>query len=238
MPIIGMTASPGVVKEGIHIGYSIQFLYDSYISSVEQAGGTPLILPTIKPLKMIKQYASAIDGLILTGGGDINPILFGEEPIPELGEVEYDRDIFEIELVRLVLAKKKPVLAICRGVQILNVACGGTLYQDLNPTEFRVQHKQKTTGDFASHTVYIKNNTILQEIFGEKVATNSFHHQGIKDVANGFKVAARSEDGVVEAIEYLDKDNFVVGVQWHPERMTEKHDNMLSLFKKFVEAVK
>jgi putative glutamine amidotransferase len=196
------------------------------------------MLPVTTDENILYRYIDVIDALILSGGADVNPLLFNEEPHPNLGSVDADRDAMEIALVKLAAAGKMPILAICRGVQVLNVAFEGTLHQHLSPDEFGVQHTQKTSGDFASHTILIEPGSRLAAICGTETVVNSFHHQAVKDVAEGFVAAAKAKDGVIEAIELALKEPFTIGVQWHPEIMTEKHPVMLSLFKEFVKAAK
>ena len=237
-PVIGITADLSRRQEGVHLGHLRHHLNDSYLKAVLRAGGAPVILPVTTCEEALQQQAEIIDGLLLSGGGDVNPLLFGEEPDVNLGGVDHERDAAETLLIRMAFAKRIPIFAICRGVQILNAAFGGTLYQHIYSQHFGVQHEQKTAGDFASHTIIIKEGSKLASLLGSQTVTNSFHHQAVKKPAADFIVAANAKDGLIEAIEHADLSLFVLGVQWHPELMTEKHPPMLKLFEAFVGAAK
>jgi len=236
-PIIGISGNISIEKDGRFPGYRSAFAYEDYIKAVEMAGGTACILPVTTNADVIKSHAEYIEGLILTGGIDINPLLYGEEPAENLGRISSERDEFDLDLLKCVSKMGKPVLAICRGIQVVNIAFGGTLHQDLaGMSEFFVRHEQLSGPSVASHTVHIEKDSYLHKIFGGKIVTNSFHHQAIKRLANGFKAVAHSTDGVIEAIEK--EDLLVVGVQWHPERMAKGDEKMLQLFKEFVQRAK
>ena len=164
-----------------------------------------------------------LDGLVLSGGGDVDPALFGEAPHPAYFPAEEGRDAAEIALVRAALESKTPVLAICRGVQVLNVAAGGSLVQDI-PTEVRhsLAHRIDRPKDFPAHEVAVSPGSTLAALLGTDasrpvVVVNSRHHQSVKAVAPGFHVTAKATDGVIEALESDDRNAFCVGVQWHPE---------------------
>ena len=230
-PLIGITTSQFLTEGGILAGTKRQFVSDAYIQAVICAGGVPVLLPIIADRAVIAEQIAAVDGLLLSGGGDIQPQLFGEEPVPELGTVIPERDMQELELVKLALASAKPVLGICRGCQLLNVALGGSINQHL--AEVKVQHDQQSPGYYAGHTVILENGSRLAELWGNMVITNSFHHQAIKAVAPGLRISARTKDGVIEAVEH-ETAAFAVGVQWHPELMMDKHPAMLDLFTAFV----
>lgn len=189
----------------------------TYVESVRLAGGLPFIIPLTVDTAQIADIVANIDGLVLTGGEDVSPFLFGEEPHKNLGTVVPDRDIFDIELCRAAIKAGKPVLAICRGEQVLNVALGGSLYQDI-PTQVEgaVQHSQKAPRDYGSHTIRIAENSLLYKLLGvNEIKVNSFHHQGVKDLGKDLKVTATAPDGVIEAIEIEGAP--VLGVQFHPE---------------------
>jgi putative glutamine amidotransferase len=178
-----------------------------------------------------------IDGLLLSGGYDVCPGLFGEETLNDSVEIDGLRDEAEMPLIRAAVERDIPILAICRGVQILNVALGGTLIQDL-PTQrdSRIRHRQEGERQMSSHAVCIIPNSRLREIVGsDEVDVNSFHHQSLQRVADGLSVVATAPDGVIEAVERSDS-RFVVGVQWHPEEMTEVSDEAKRLFESFVKA--
>lgn len=229
-PIIGITS---------HIEQESKYILNkSYINSVQQAGGIPLIVPAgIED--DVTELVQQLDGLLLSGGGDIDPTLFGEEPHPELGEVSPLRDSVEMLLIREMLAENKPILGICRGVQILNIAMGGNMYQDIYAQQDKVllQHSQIATRSHRSHFVQVENNTILHSIAqAERIKVNSFHHQAVKDVPEPLIISGIASDGVIEAIESKGH-HFVVGVQWHPEELVESEDSVsIRLFEKFVQA--
>jgi putative glutamine amidotransferase len=190
-------------------------------------------------LSNIKSIIQIIDGIIFTGGTDINPLNYEEMPYAGLGLVDPIRDNFEIDLAKSILSDTDiPVLGICRGMQILNVATGGSLYQDLlsqKVTEFNHLLTEVFPRDELSHIVNVTNPSKLYDIFQvDKIAVNSFHHQGIKAVGETFEATMISEDNIIEAIE-MKGNRFVVGVQWHPEMLLERYPQYLKLFTSFLE---
>lgn len=209
-----------------------------YIRSVEMAGGLPLLLPLVRDPRLIAQMLDQIDGLILSGGHDIDPSYYGQSPHPKLDQQDVAKDRFESELVPLALKKKNlPVLGICRGIQAINVFAGGTLYQDISlAAQDLVKHRQETSQSVPTHLIEIESGTRLHQIFGKrKLLTNSYHHQAVERVAPGFRVSARSEDGIIEAIE-KPGERFLIGFQPHPELLAEDYPDFLKLFKALVEA--
>ena len=211
-----------------------QFL--AYIDALEKAGGIPLIIPLLGE-DGLAQVAGFADGLLLGGGGDVHPYFYGEEPTEWLTWVDLERDRAEIFLARKFLELGKPILGICRGLQVLNVAAGGTLFQD-------IPHQRPGSGlhsfmppdfppDHIAHTVTLKPNSLLASILRcSSLGVNSRHHQAVKEVAPGFEAVAWAEDGLVEAIEKADKSSFVLGVQWHPENFSGPP--MAKIFETFV----
>jgi len=236
-PIIGINSSRVIKHETPYSHSVIESLSNDYVESVIKAGGIPIILPILCDEESIRRQLQLLDGVILSGGVDINPLVYNEEPSPKLGYIFPDKDTFDLLIVKIACELNKPILAICRGHQILNIAFGGTLYQDLSDMEdCYIKHQQQTKDGAATHTIDITPNSILHSILGSSIVTNTFHHQAIKDLAPGFKVTAYSKDNVIEAIEKCDK-KFVVGVQFHPEIMTAYNDkNMLKLFEAFITA--
>jgi putative glutamine amidotransferase len=231
------------------------FLRQAYIHSVVAAGGLPILLPVGVDLAMLEDYLDGVEGLILSGGGDIDSAYFGELPHPGLGEISPERDEFEIELVRLALKREIPLVGICRGVQVLNVAAGGDIYQDLlDQKPGGIMHQQNAPRDYPIHPVAVASGSRLAQVLtleskwdsglkydldldssGITMRVNSLHHQAIRKVAPNFRVSAWAPDGVIEAVEII-TDTLVIGVQWHPEYLWEKDPRFLGLFRSLVEA--
>ena len=232
-PIIGILSNVSD-KEDESSGIERVFVNNSYVNAVEKAGGVPIIIPVNTQRENIKRQIELVDGIIISGGGDVNPILYNEEPTKEMGCFHPDIDEFDIIAIKIAIELKKTILGICRGIQVLNVALGGTLYQDLSHIkENYIKHTQQTKRYMGSHTVKIIEDSILNHILGTEVVVNSYHHQSVKDLGDGLIDTAYSKDGVIEAIEMKD-EKFVVGVQWHPESMVDHDENMLNLFKEFI----
>ncbi len=204
-------------------------LAEGYFNSVLQAGGAPVILPPTEDLDALTSMLDGIDALILSGGGDINPLFLGEEPIPALHGINPRRDKSELILTRLAFDRQIPILGICRGCQVLAAALDGSIWQDIPSPA--VKHSQELDRSYASHSIEIGEGTLLQEIFGEKtLAVNSFHHQAVREAGPHLRVAATAADGVIEAIESNEGKN-IIGVQWHPECFGLRGDmSMLPLF--------
>lgn len=205
------------------------------------AGGIPILLPALENTAQIDRLVEMVDGLLLPGGYDLDPITFGEEPLPGLGTVDPVRDELELAAAKKAMECGIPVLGICRGLQLLNVAAGGSLYQDL-PSQVKgslLQHQQTAPRWFPSHEVTITSGSTLGRLFGgvEHLRVNSSHHQAIKDVAPDFVVTARAKDGIVEAVESR-IHSFAVGVQWHPEVMWETAPEQAVIFQGFIEAAR
>ena len=217
----------------------------NYIHAIEEFGGEPLIFASLeKPVAehrtSISEYLKKIDGLLLPGGGDINPALFFEKRDPAVESVSRSHDALEIWLCQDALEANIPVFGICRGIQVMSVATRGSLYQDI-PSQFtdHLTHKIMENTDDSWHDIKVQANSRLNEIIGKcETEVNSRHHQSVKDVSEGFVVTARSADGVIEAIEDPSK-RFVIGVQYHPERMTttvEFREHRRKLFEAFIRA--
>lgn len=211
------------------------FLSDYYVRAVSEAGGTPILIPTVDP-RRAQSYYERVDGLLLSGGVDLDPFYFGEEPLAGLGEITPRRDALELSLTRLALEGNKPLLAICRGLQVLNAAAGGTLHQDLKGVTGFL-HSQNAPRWYPTHQVDIEEKSRLYQIIGEKsLRVNSFHHQGINKLAPSLTAVAWSRDGLVEAAEAAEPSRHIIGVQWHPEGTWDRDRASFLLFKDLVEA--
>jgi putative glutamine amidotransferase len=226
-PIIGITSPYDNANDRY-------FMPKLYVESIITAGGIPLIIPNLED-NDIRQILDKVDGLLLSGGDDIDPVYFNEEPIQAMGEITPERDRFEIALTKFALERNCPILAICRGVQVLNIAAGGTIYQDIT-TQFSkaIKHSQKAPRWYGTHKIEIKPQTKLNKLLKiDYVRVNSFHHQGIKDLGEHFVINALSLDGLIEGIESISHE-FVIGAQWHPECMWVKTPLMLELFTELI----
>ena len=210
-------------------------LSENYVRSVEEAGGIPLLLPVYRDRRDLERALALADGVFLTGGNDLDPLRYGEVDRGLCGPIDPERDGQELHLVRYILERTdKPLLCVCRGMQVLNAALGGSLYQDLaGEGGFWPHMKRSYPMNAPSHTVTLEGDSLLFRIFRqETLAVNSFHHQGVRTPGAGLRVTARSEDGVAEALELPDR-LFVLGVQWHPEKMYDSQQQKL-LFSAFV----
>lgn len=234
-PVIGITGNLMIIEDGLFSGGYRNYVNHDYIKTVEKAGGIPLVFPVIDDKQDYKKVIDRVDGLLLSGGYDIAPVLYGEEPSASSGfSMEYV-DQFYIDMIWCAYQKKIPILGICKGAQAINVAFGGTLYQDINEKEGIFKHMQSAPKGNPTHVVNFKPGSRLHRIMGDKARVNSFHHQAVKDIAEGFLATAWAGDGIVEAIE-KDGAGYVIGVQWHPEMMTSSgNDTMLPLLKDYIQ---
>ena len=223
-PVIGLT---GNFQDGNCM------LAEGYYQSILKAGGTPFIIPCYDNTDALINTLEKLDGILLTGGADINPLFLGEEPVKELHGINPRRDRQELLLTRLAADRQIPILGICRGIQTMNAAFGGPLYQDIHSQMegTRIKHSQELDRSYASHTVTIEKDTLLHNLFKtDAIAVNSFHHQAVKEAAPGFRVCARATDGVIEAMESTEYKS-MLGVQWHPECFILKGDEcMMPIF--------
>ena len=202
-------------------------LSTNYTDAIAKAGGIPVVLPIIDDPSLAESILAKLDGIVFSGGPDLDPAEYGEEILNETVSIDAVRDRSDLLLARAALASGKPVLAICRGEQLMNVVLGGTLYQDI-PTQ--VDTVIKHSG--FDHRIGVEKGSVLYELFGQDSMTvNSSHHQAVKDPAPGINITAHAPDGIVEAYEYEN----VLAVQFHPERMVQTDDSWLALFKYFVD---
>jgi putative glutamine amidotransferase len=206
------------------------------VTALENAGLVPLIVPPLSNDGAAAAVLDSVSGLVLTGGEDVDPARYGEQRHEKVRYVNPARDATEAALVEEAKARGLPVLAICRGIQILNVALGGTLVQDISSEcKTDIGHDEDGPRDSRSHEISVEPGSLIAEAIGtEHLSVNSFHHQSVKRVADGMRVTARSPDGVIEGIESTDKRWWVMAVQWHPEEMTESPEPWdRGLFKAF-----
>ena len=219
-PVIGLTAN----YEGVDAT-----LRDRYYKQVIAAGGTPIIIPPVADKEVLVNTLQHIDGLILTGGGDYNPLWSGEEPLPELHNINRERDLAELMLTRLAYNRQIPMLGICRGIQTLAIALGGKVSQNITAT---VKHSQDADRSEPTHSVSLVKNSTLYSIYGtDKIFVNSFHHQAVSELGGRFRTIAKSSDNIIEAIESSEYKS-ILGVQWHPEWLG---DEGCKIFKWLVE---
>lgn len=233
-PVIGISAHP-TLHDYRGNKSTIQSCGENYLFSLEAVGAVPLILPIYDDPEALDRYVGLCDGYLIPGGIDVNPISYGETPHPLLETTRLDFDEYQLHLIERMRVSKKPVLAICRGIQIVNVAYGGTLYQDVSlHGEGTMRHSQvDITPGGISHRVSIEDGSILHRLYGSELWTNSYHHQSIKDLGAGLRITARADDGIIEAVEATDHP-YLHAVQWHPESFFVRPGNyMLAIFEDF-----
>ncbi|NLN86064.1 MAG: gamma-glutamyl-gamma-aminobutyrate hydrolase family protein [Syntrophomonadaceae bacterium] len=216
-PIVGITGSN-------QPGERVMLFKDYYVEAVQRAGGLPILLPPTRMESELDQYLELCQALLFTGGGDFDPALWGEYLSPCCGEIDPQRDRFELGLAHRALQAQRPTLGICRGCQLLNVAAGGSLRQHIRSPQ---GHNQKAPRDHPIHAIFIEAGSRLAGIMqSEQIWVNSFHHQAVKRLGEGFAITAMAEDGTVEAIEKAGT-GFCVGVQWHPECLGDRYSARL-----------
>src|SRR5688572_9363967 len=243
-PLILIT--PSTEEKGAEFyDYSIS-LSQTYLDAVTEAGGLPMVLPCAPSPKVVAEYVRRVDGVMISGGDDIQPELYCD-PVPEnlkktVGRTDPVRDLLETLVVKEAFAQRKPLLAICRGHQILNIALGGTLIIDIR-TEVatKINHAQLKQKDRVVHEMTIEPDSIMSRVFGKsRIGVNSSHHQAVQKIAKPLRVTGRSPDGIIEALELRSEDvalmPFLLGVQFHPERLTRAHPEFTELFRSFTEA--
>ena len=236
-PLIAIAGIPFDQAIPVHANNKLYYIPQGYSHAVELAGGIPVIVPPSEDFTQAKAILDRVDGLLLTGGADVNPLTYGQEPHQKLGSINERRDNFELALVKQALVQNLPILGICRGLQIINVALGGTLYQDLGENaDFYIKHQQfGTNWDTPTHSLELNGQSILNEVFDDQnhPLVNSLHHQAVDQLGQNLKVLATSPDGLVEAFELEAKP--LLAVQWHPEAQYLHDENQLKLFKWLVE---
>ncbi|AXQ78642.1 gamma-glutamyl-gamma-aminobutyrate hydrolase family protein [Streptococcus chenjunshii] len=222
-PIIGITANqrPNPAAEDI----SWSYVPSGFVNGVRAAGGLPLVLPVGSP-ETASDYVSMFDKLILIGGQNVDPSFYGEKKQASENDFFKERDIFELALIEETTKQKKAIFSVCRGTQLMNVALGGSLHQDIE------NHWQDSPADYLSHDMIIKKDSKLADIYGLSSSINSFHHQSINHLASELRVIAKDpKDGTIEAVESINPNMRFLGVQWHPELLYESRKEDLDLFK-------
>ena len=234
-PLVGVTTS-------ITVGQTPERAYvnSAYLHAVQQAGGVPVLLPPQLSKSSLERLVRGLDALLLTGGGDLDPAGFGEAPHPTLYEVAPSRDALETQVTHMALEKRMPLLAICRGIQVLNVALGGTLHQDVaTDPGTEIQHSQKEGRDQTTHKVSVTPRSRLARVLdADDVEVNSFHHQVIKSLGRGLVPVAWAPDRLIEGVELDDDTRWVLGVQWHPEHLVGNSEPARRLFSALVSAAR
>lgn len=213
----------------------------TYMRALKAAGAIPVVMPLDASEEDLKQLSQDLDGFLFTGGPDVHPFLFGEETQAHCGNVSPARDQMEISLLPMIMELQKPILGICRGIQVLNIALGGNIWQDIPSQvtrDFPLAHSQPFSYDMPCHTVVLTEGSLLARISeSSSIKVNSMHHQAVKDLAPGLIASAYSTDYLIEALEMPDYP-FFIGVQWHPEYLWEKNKEAFRLFQTFVNACK
>jgi putative glutamine amidotransferase len=237
-PLIGVTAYDYVKPEN---GWHYDISYCKNAAAIERAGGLPVLIPASLQQETLRAIYERLDAVLLPGGGDVNPSQYKSEVNAELYSVSDARDAMELSMAKWALADDLPVLGICRGIQLLNVAMGGSLVQDI-PSKLHSDLRHDLEGDEPRntflHEVQLKADSRLATILGDtQFKVNSIHHQALREVAPNAKVVGTAPDGIVEAIEVPDK-HFIMAVQWHPEDLLDDDERMEKLFKAFVDAAK
>lgn len=232
-PLVGITIPPKTAPDRAEL----DSLLEAIVQGVERAGGLPLLIPLGLAEPTLRDLYARLDGLLVSGGGDIDPAHYGAEMAANIDGVDAERDRTEMTLVRWMAQDTKPFFGICRGAQVLNVALGGTLYRDVSehPGAGRHSFYPDLPYDLRPHEIKIEEDSVLAKVIGQPIVTvNSLHHQSVKDLAPGLRITAIAPDGIIEAIE-LPQRPFVLGVQWHPECLPQAPE-MQRLFEAFVTA--
>jgi putative glutamine amidotransferase len=233
-PVIGVIAHKLCLGDA-KTSRNVDGQYGDYCRSIVLAGGAPVLIPLELGEPAWRAIYERLDGILFPGGVDVAPLFYGQDPHPQLGRVDDALDEAELLLARWALVEHIPVLGICRGIQLLNVAAGGSLIQDI-PAQFSGALRHASSETVYAHQVHIEPETRLADALGTRECrTNSRHHQAIQDVAPGFKITAYAPDGIVEGIE-MPGVSFIVGVQWHPENLAPTDPQQLGLFRSFVQA--
>lgn len=238
-PVIGITCSrtTGGAWGTYSLGHFMDYTYSDYSEALLDAGAAPVIVPTAQDQQSLETILGTLQGLILSGGPDLHPRHYGQEPMPGLGEVDAELDRMELAAARTAIAMDLPLLGICRGIQVLTVALGGTLYQDL-PSQVpeSICHTPKADKAVTGHRVRLVSGSRLHRLCrSDEIWVNSQHHQAINDPAPGLTINAQALDGIIEAVDYP-ANRFALGVQWHPEGTWRSDPHSRQLFAALVTA--
>lgn len=226
-PMIGISGSHNIEEHQV-------FVRENYIDALLKAGAMPVLLPELQSEAEVRELISELDGLLLAGGGDVHPPIYGEEKLEVCGDPDHARDTFELLAVRCALEINMPIFGICRGIQVLNTALGGTLYQDIPsqrgiPREF---HSQEKPYSAPIHSISLAKNGLFESIVGNSMMVNSMHHQSIKELAPSLEAEGWSDDGIIEAVRMRGRDD-VFAVQFHPEYLAQESKQAMRLFEHF-----
>lgn len=231
-PVIGIAANE--ISDAGETLYHLPVSYTpaGYVRAVQSAGGIPLVLPVGAP-ELAKDYINHIDKLILAGGQNVSPKLYGEMNLVEEATLFEERDQFELALIKEAMIQNKPIFAVCRGMQLVNVALGGSLFQEISHlNSSKISHMQvPVPREIPTHKIQTEAGSMLREIYGDETNVNSFHFQAVKTLAEELQVTAYSEDGVIEGIERRGPGTVILGVQWHPDFAYDYLDQEMAAFK-------
>ncbi|MFT8323253.1 MAG: gamma-glutamyl-gamma-aminobutyrate hydrolase family protein [Bacillus sp. (in: firmicutes)] len=234
-PVIGITGAYVLHNKFMEGSYT----HHDYQKAIAKNGGLPIILPFVQE-DLAEEMVEQCDAILLSGGEDVDPSMYNQDPHLDLGATIPLRDKVELKIIKAAMKRNMPIFAICRGIQILNVALGGTLIQDIpSSVKDSIKHSQIVDRSWDTHWVTIVENSRLEQIMKDtSVRVNSLHHQAIDRVANDLAVVAQSSDGIIEAVEHKSYQNFFLGIQWHPESMAATNEAMNRLFAQFVKSAK
>ncbi|OFI49023.1 gamma-glutamyl-gamma-aminobutyrate hydrolase [Floricoccus tropicus] len=232
MAIIGIAGTTYYGEDEVPFhGNKVIYTRKGFVDAIQAMGHIPLIIPNDKP-ERAANYINIVDKLILMGGEDVSPQYYNEEPDKLLGNTNPERDVFEFALIESALDQGKSIFGVCRGLQVLNVKFGGTLFQDVSYTGTKIKHMQVPTKQrFPTHSIEVKSDSVLN-FLGQTHMVNSFHHQSIKQLADNFTAIAHAKDGIIEAIS--DTQRKIIAVQWHPEATWHRFDKDKALFSYFL----
>ena len=239
-PIIGLTGMRWPDKNDKGDMFIMDKVQIHYIEAIQKAGGIPIVLPVLEQFdsETVKRQVSLVDAILVQGGIDITPSFYGEEPLPELDITCKQTDQFILEVIKYARERKIPIMGICKGMQLINVAFGGTIYQDLKYAglESKSHRQSEETITTPFHSINVQKDGLLGKLIPnkEKLNVNSYHHQAVKALGKGLRIDAKADDGIIEAISKEGNDQWILGVQFHPEQLLRKDDEFKPIFVDFV----